>query len=163
MDDYRFALAAPRDASRIAALSRHLIEAGLRPSWPADRVLCHIRRTDSVVLTARCQGPLTEQMAAFAIMQFGDDRAHLNLLAVADGHQRRGLGRRLMAWLHDSAVVAGTFDLGLELRASNVGARRFYEALGYQAGDLIPGYYQGQEDAQRMSCNLRVDQGRLTA
>ena len=163
MDDYRFELAAPRDAQRIAALSRHLIEGGLRPTWPADRVLCHIKRTDSVVLTARFQGPLTVQLAGFAIMQFGDDRAHLNLLAVEGGHQRRGLGRRLMGWLHDSALVAGTFELGLELRANNVGARRFYESLGYKAGALIPGYYQGLEDAQRMSCDLRIGQGRLTA
>jgi ribosomal protein S18 acetylase RimI-like enzyme len=163
MDDYRFELAAPRDAQRIAALSRHLIEDGLRPTWPADRILCHIKRTDSVVLTARFQGPLTAQLAAFAIMQFGDDRAHLNLLAVESSHQRRGLGRRLMSWLHDSALVAGTFDLGLELRATNVGARRFYDSLGYKAGALIPGYYQGLEDAQRMSCDLRVGQGRLTA
>ena len=163
MDDYRFELASPRDASRIAALSRHLIEDGLRPSWPADRILCHIKRTDSVVLTARFRGPLTVQLAAFAIMQFGDDHAHLNLLAVDTGHQRRGLGRRLVSWLHDSARVAGTFDLGLELRANNVGARRFYESLGYQAGALIPGYYQGLEDAQRMRCDLRVGQGRLTA
>jgi ribosomal protein S18 acetylase RimI-like enzyme len=163
MDDYRFELAAPRDAQRIAALSRHLIEDGLRPTWPADRVLCHIKRTDSVVLTARFQGPLTVQLAGFAIMQFGDDRAHLNLLAVDSGHQRRGLGRRLMGWLHDSALVAGTFELGLELRANNVGARRFYESLGYKAGALIPGYYQGLEDAQRMSCDLRIGQGRLTA
>jgi [ribosomal protein S18]-alanine N-acetyltransferase len=163
MDDYRFELASPRDASRIAALSRHLIEDGLRPSWPADRILCHIKRTDSVVLTARFHGPLTMQLAGFAIMQFGDDHAHLNLLAVEAGHQRRGLGRRLVSWLHDSARVAGTFELGLELRANNVGARRFYESLGYQAGALIPGYYQGLEDAQRMRCDLRVGQGRLTA
>ena len=163
MDDYRFELASPRDASRIAALSRHLIEDGLRPTWPAERVLCHIKRTDSVVLTARFPGPLTVQLAGFAIMQFGDDHAHLNLLAVEAGHQRRGLGRRLLSWLHDSARVAGTFDLSLELRANNVGARRFYESLGYQAGDLIPGYYQGLEDAQRMRCDLRVGQGRLTA
>jgi ribosomal protein S18 acetylase RimI-like enzyme len=163
MDDYRFELAAPRDAQRIATLSRHLIEDGLRPTWPADRILCHIKRTDSVVLTARFRGPLTVQLAGFAIMQFGDDRAHLNLLAVDSGHQRRGLGRRLVSWLHDSALVAGTFDLGLELRANNAGARRFYEALGYKAGALIPGYYQGLEDAQRMNCDLRVGQGRLTA
>ena len=56
MDEYRFELAAPRDAVAIAALSRRLIEAGLPPSWPAERVLCHIRRTDSVVLTARFHG-----------------------------------------------------------------------------------------------------------
>ncbi|HTV77468.1 MAG TPA: GNAT family N-acetyltransferase [Steroidobacteraceae bacterium] len=163
MDDYRFEPAAPRDASRIAALSREFIENGLRPSWSAERILCHIKRSDSVVLTARFRGPLTVQLAGFAIMQFGDDRAHLNLLAVTPAHQRRGLGRRLMRWLHETAVVAGTFDLSLELRTHNVGARRFYESLGYRAGMLMPGYYQGQEDAQRMSCDLRVNQGQLTA
>jgi ribosomal protein S18 acetylase RimI-like enzyme len=163
MDDYRFELAAPRDASRIADLSRHLIEDGLRPSWPADRVLCHIKRTDSVVLTARFQGPLTLQLAGFAIMQFGSDQAHLTLLAVATAHQRRGLGRKLMIWLHESAIVAGTFDLSLELRANNAGARRFYESVGYKAGALVPGYYQGQEDALRMTCDLRVSRGSLTA
>ena len=152
MDDYRFELAAPRDAAAIASLSRRLIEAGLPPTWPADRVLCHIKRTDSVVLTARFHGTL----AGFAIMQFGDDRAHLNLLAVETTHQRRTLGRQLMNWLHESALVAGTFLLGLELRASNSGAQHFYEALGYRVEGVMPGYYQGREDAQRMSLDLRV-------
>ena len=163
MDGYRFELASPRDAVAIAALSRRLIEVGLPPAWPADRVLCHIKRTDSVVLTARFQGRWATSLAAFAIMQFGEDHAHLNLLAVDTPHQRRGVGRQLMNWLHESALVAGTFVLGLELRATNIGARRFYESLGYQAGPLMRGYYQGLEDAQRMHCDLRLGRGTTTA
>jgi ribosomal protein S18 acetylase RimI-like enzyme len=159
MDEYRFQLASSRDAAAIASLSRRLIEAGLPPAWPADRVLCHIKRTDSVVLTARFHG----QLAGFAIMQFGDDRAHLNLLAVDSAHQRRGLGRQLMHWLHDSALVAGTFLLGLELRATNSGAQRFYESLGYRPGGVMPGYYQGVEDALRMIRDLHVGRGTTTA
>ena len=158
MHDYRFELAVPRDAVAIASLSRRIIEAGLPPAWPADRVLCHIKRTDSVVVTARVHGLL----AGFAIMQFGDSHAHLNLLAVETAHQRRGLGRQIMNWLHDSALVAGTFDVALELRANNLGAQRFYESLRYRAGELMRGYYQGLEDARRMTCDLRVDRG-LTA
>ena len=158
MHDYSFELASTRDAGAIASLSRRLIEAGLPPAWPADRVLCHIKRTDSVVVTARIHGLL----AGFAIMQFGDTHAHLNLLAVESTYQRRGLGRQLMNWLHESALVAGTFDVGLELRANNLEARRFYEALGYRAGLLMRGYYQGLEDALRMACDLRVNRG-LTA
>jgi ribosomal protein S18 acetylase RimI-like enzyme len=158
MDDYRFELAAPRDAAAIALLSRSLIEAGLPPTWSAERVLCHIKRTDSVVLTARFQTTL----AGFAIMQFGDDRAHLNLLAVDSAHQRRTLGRQLMIWLHESALVAGTFLLSLELRATNKGAQRFYETLGYRPDVMVPGYYQGREDALRMTLDLRVGRS-LTA
>ena len=162
MDEYRFELASPRDAAAIAGLSRRLIEVGLPPAWPAERVLCHIKRTDSVVLTARGQVPEAAPLAGFAIMQFGDTHAHLNLLAVESHYQRRGLGRQLMHWLHESALVAGTWVLGLELRATNAGAQRFYESLGYQPGGVIRGYYQGLEDALRMSCDLRVGRG-LTA
>ena len=162
MDEYRFELASPRDAAAIAALSRRLIEAGLPPAWPADRVLCHIKRTDSVVLTARRPDLGDAPVAGFAIMQFGETQAHLNLLAVETGYQRRGLGRQLMHWLHESARVAGTWVLGLELRATNAGAQRFYESLGYQPSGVIRGYYQGLEDALRMKCDLRVGRG-LTA
>jgi [ribosomal protein S18]-alanine N-acetyltransferase len=153
MDDYRFELASPRDAAAIASMTRRLIEAGLPPSWPADRVLCHIKRTDSVVLTARCEGPV----AGFAIMQFGETRAHLNLLAVETTHQRRGLGRQLMTWLHETALVAGTWVLSLELRANNISARRFYESLLYRPSGVSRGYYQGVEDALRMTRDLRLD------
>ena len=162
MDEYRFELASPRDAAAIAELSRRLIEVGLPPAWPAERVLCHIKRTDSVVLTARRQGLEAAPLAGFAIMQFGESRAHLNLLAVETEYQRRGLGRQLMHWLHESARVAGTWVLGLELRATNGGAQRFYESLGYQPSGVIRGYYQGIEDALRMTCDLRVGRG-LTA
>jgi ribosomal protein S18 acetylase RimI-like enzyme len=162
MDEYRFELASTRDAAAIAGLSRRLIEVGLPPAWPADRVLCHIKRTDSVVLTARSPGEEAASLAGFAIMQFGETRAHLNLLAVDTEHQRRGLGRQLVHWLHESARVAGTWVLGLELRATNASAQRFYEALGYQPNGVIRGYYQGIEDALRMTCDLRVGRG-LTA
>ena len=162
MDEYRFQLASSRDAATIGSLSRRLIEAGLPPAWPADRVLCHIKRTDSVVLTARFNSQSPDLLAGFAIMQFDDDTAHLNLLAVATAHQRRGVGRHLVNWLHQSARVAGTFVVGLELRAGNAAAQRFYETLGYRPCGLIRGYYQGIEDALRMSCDLRVGRG-LTA
>ncbi|HEY6454919.1 MAG TPA: GNAT family N-acetyltransferase [Steroidobacteraceae bacterium] len=158
MDAYRFELALSRDAAAIASLSRRIVEAGLPPAWSTERVLCHIKRTDSVVVTARMHGFL----AGFAIMQFGETQAHLNLLAVETAHQRRGLGRQLMNWLHDSARVAGTFDVALEVRANNIGARHFYASLSYRAGQLMRGYYQGIEDALRMNRDLRVDRG-LTA
>ena len=68
-----------------------------------------------------------------------------------------------MNWLHESAVVAGTFTLGLELRARNLAAQRFYASLGYRPGALTRGYYQGLEDALSMTCDLRVDRGATTA
>jgi ribosomal protein S18 acetylase RimI-like enzyme len=141
------------DAPVIAAMSRRLIEEGLAPTWPAERVLRHIRHAESVVLTAKSGGVLL----GFAIMQFGDDSAHLNLLAVEPDDRRRGVGRRLLAWLEESAITAGTFLIQLELRAANESALRFYEALGYHEVGRVPGYYQRVEDAVRMQRDLRVN------
>ncbi|HTX23652.1 MAG TPA: GNAT family N-acetyltransferase [Steroidobacteraceae bacterium] len=152
--EHRLALARMADAPVIAALSRGLVEAGLTPSWPADRVARHICNADSVVLTAKRR----EALSGFAIMQFGEATAHLNLLAVDSGYQRRGLGRALLTWLEQSAVVAGTFLIELELRASNAGARAFYEQLGYRETGRVPGYYQRLEDAIRMARDLRVSE-----
>jgi ribosomal-protein-alanine N-acetyltransferase len=152
MEDYRLQLARPADASRLSAMSQSLIEAGLRPTWSAARIAWHIRHPESLVLTAR----MAQEIAGFAIMRYSDDLAHLNLLAVEPVHRRRGVGRRLIAWLEDTALTAGTFVIGLELRATNAGAYAFYAALGYCERGRVSGYYQGVEAAVRMARDLRT-------
>ena len=144
-------LAHRRDAAAIASMSRRFIESGLDPSWTTERVERAISHADSTVLTARTG----RELVGFAIMQFGDSSAHLNLLAVATGLRRAGIGRGLMTWLEDSARVAGTFMVRLECRQSNQGAVRFYRAIGYREAGVIPRYYQGREDAVRMEHDLR--------
>jgi ribosomal-protein-alanine N-acetyltransferase len=96
-------------------------------------------------------------LAAFAIMHFGDEVAHLNLLAVAPDHRRQGLGRQLMDWLTATAMEAGVFRINLELRTQNAQARAFYESLGFDQLGVVQGYYQGREAALRMSRRLAVN------
>jgi [ribosomal protein S18]-alanine N-acetyltransferase len=116
------------------------------------RITDVVRDPDSVVLTAR----LGLTLAGFAIMRYADDAAHLNLLAVAPAHRRRGIARRLVFWLEETALTAGTFVVGLELRAGNEAARAFYRALGYYELARLPGYYQGVEAAIRMARDVRA-------
>jgi ribosomal-protein-alanine N-acetyltransferase len=144
--------ALPRDAIRMSQLSALVVETGLRPAWTPRRIVAAIRDRDTMVLVARAE----RRLAGFAIMRFGEDSAHLNLLAVDQDHRRIGIGRQLLEWLEQSALVAGTFTIHLELRASNVAALEFYRALGYQQHALVPGYYQGLEDAIRMEHRLGV-------
>jgi ribosomal-protein-alanine N-acetyltransferase len=136
-------------------MSQELIESGLRPAWTAARIIWHIRHAESIVLVARSGA----EAAGFAVMRYGDDVAHLNLLAVDPAHRRRGVARRMMAWLEATAMTAGTFVIGLELRASNQGAYAFYAGLGYRELGRIAGYYQGVEPAIRMERDLRVGIG----
>jgi [ribosomal protein S18]-alanine N-acetyltransferase len=152
MDAYRIGLARRADAEILAQMSQRFVETGLKPAWGAVRIGWHIRDPDSVVLTAR----QAHCIAGFAIMRYGDDWAHLNLLAVDPRHRRRGVARTLLTWLEDSALTAGTFSVGLELRAPNSAARAFYAALGYHENGEVPGYYQGVEAAIRLKRDVRV-------
>jgi len=151
-DDYTLEPARLADATRLAALSHDYVEMGLKPAWSSSRITWHIRHPESIVLTARAG----DVVGGFAIMRYADDVAHLNLLAVDPAHRRRGVARRLMTWLEETAFTAGTFIIGLELRATNEAAFAFYSALGYRELGRVPGYYQGVEPAIRMARDVRT-------
>jgi len=145
-------LAEPRDAQAIALMSRDLVEAGLGWKYDAARVQRAIRDRDTVTLVAAQRGGI----AGFGIMEFGDERAHLVLLAVKPLQRRGGIGRALLAWLIESARTAGMESVHLELRAANEAARGFYRAMEFSETVTVPGYYRGREAALRMLRVLRM-------
>jgi ribosomal-protein-alanine N-acetyltransferase len=144
-------LAHTRDAQIIAELSRDLIEHGLGWSWTRERVARNVANADSSTVVA-CEG---DRLIGFAIMYFGDEDAHLNLLAVRSEYQRAGVGRRMFDWLRESALVAGIAVIRLELRAANRPGRQFYASLGFEETGYVPFYYRGRETALRMALRLR--------
>jgi ribosomal protein S18 acetylase RimI-like enzyme len=143
-------LARLNDAAPIARMSRELIEYGLRWRWTPARVAASIRAPEVNVLVAH----IGARIAGFAIMRYGDDTAHLELLAVAPQYRRAGIGQQLLRWLEECAMVGGTFTVTLEVRAGNEGAQSFYTRLGYRSLMQLPGYYQGKEAALRMGRDL---------
>jgi len=146
--------AKPSDAESIADMSRRLIETGLPWSWTPRRVAGHIDSSNSVVITARTDN----RLIGFAIMQFSDDAAHLNLLAVEPEYQRKGLGGSLLDWLEQSAIVAGVFFVSLEVRTDNLVAIRFYHDRGYVETGSMPKYYDRTDDATLFAHDLRTKQ-----
>src|SRR5262245_25264816 len=130
-------LARPTDAAAIASLSRDSIEYGLQWRWTPPRVAASIHAPNVNVLVARIHG----NIAGFAIMRYGDDIAHLDLLAVAPPYRRAGVGRQLLEWLEKCAVVAGIFSVALEVRAGNEEAQHFYKLMGYITLSHLPDYY----------------------
>ncbi|MDH5222781.1 MAG: GNAT family N-acetyltransferase [Betaproteobacteria bacterium] len=145
-------LADPRDAQAIALMSRDLVESGLGWKYDAARVLRAIRDPDTLAPVACERG----RIAGFSLMEFGDERAHLVLLAVRPAQRRTGVGRRLVDWLVESARTAGIASLHLELRSGNEAARAFYRAMGFDETIVVPGYYRGRESALRMIRVLRA-------
>jgi len=145
-------LARIADSYSIALMSRELIEAGLNGwSWHPDRVARAVRARDTNVLVA----DVHSHLVGFAIMDFGEARAHLSLLAVKPSHQRCGIATQMLNWLEASALAAGIERIDLELRATNDDARSFYRARGFKEGSYLPGYYLGVETALRMSRDIR--------
>jgi ribosomal-protein-alanine N-acetyltransferase len=152
-------LARPEDAQDIALMSRDLIETGLGWSWTRQRVGRSIANRDTLSIVM-CRGA---RMVAFAIMFFGDEHAHLNLLAVLPEFQRIGLGTRMIRWLEESAQAAGIRAIHLEVRARNQHARRFYRRLGFLEMALLPKYYRGIEAAVWMAHDLQTVSRRRVA
>ena len=163
-------LAQAVDAREIAEMSRDLVEQGLAWSWTPARVQHFITGSESSVVIARRDrnaiqarstrfvddryGSARRGIDGFAIMQFSDETAHLNLLAVAPEHRRQGLGRQMMQWLTTTAIEAGVFRIDLELRVQNEAARAFYQQIGFDTLERVENYYGGREAALRMTRRL---------
>lgn len=143
-------LARAADVPTLAAMSRDLIESGLDWRYTPGRLTRQMLDPDTVAVVA-CEG---SRLQGFAVMKFGELDAHLMLLCVEQQQQRRGIGRQLMQWLLQSARVAGTVEIALELRADNATAEAFYRQLGFVPTQLRRGYYDGRVDARCMLLRL---------
>ncbi len=147
---YDIRLAGASDAQPIASMSRDCIEAGLGWSWRPARVQRSI--SDAATNVVVCRDP--QGLAGFAIMKYGEEEAHLLLLAVHASRRRRGIGSALLAWLEATARTAGLGVIRLEARCGNAAAGAFYRKLGYRPIARVPGWYCGIEDGVRFAKDL---------
>ncbi len=146
-------LATTSDALRIGEMSRDFIESGLGWSWRPSRVLGAIDdKSTNVVVTVEGL-----EVIGFAVMQYLDAEARLDLFGVHPGHRRKGIGTRMVKWLEETALVNGNGVVYLETRLRNHAAREFYKSLGYRVVQRLPGYYKGRETAIRMAHDLWTD------
>ncbi|MBL6750130.1 MAG: ribosomal protein S18-alanine N-acetyltransferase [Nevskia sp.] len=87
---------------------------------------------------------------AYCLMSMAADEAHVLNLCVDPSGQRRGMGTYLLQHMIGLARAANATIVLLEVRKSNRGAIRLYEAHGFQRLGLRKGYYparDGREDA----------------
>jgi ribosomal-protein-alanine N-acetyltransferase len=140
-----------QEARAMAEMSQTLIEAGLVWRYTPRRMASLMRHADTAALVAHDGAGIQ----GFAVMQLGDEHAHLVLLCVHPMQRQRGIGRRLTEWMLASARVAGMASIRLELRADNSAAMGFYRRLGFTETTLVPGYYDGRIAARSMQLALR--------
>jgi ribosomal-protein-alanine acetyltransferase len=98
-----------------------------------------------------------ERVLGYAVTWVVADEAELANLAVAPHRRRAGIGHHLLAAAIAHAESVGVAKIYLEVRASNVSARRLYKAHGFNRVGRRPLYYRNpSEDA----LVLRLEMGR---
>jgi ribosomal-protein-alanine N-acetyltransferase len=103
-----------------------------------NRAVCHI----FVVRTS------ATPVAGFCAFWLVLDEIHINNVAILPALRGRGIGTQLMRRVFDEARRLGARRATLEVRASNEGARRLYERLGFYIASVRPRYYTNPvEDA----------------
>lgn len=72
---------------------------------------------------------------------------HVLSMGVRPERRRRGIGTRL---IREAMAHCAGKCLSLEVRVSNLGAKKFYLNCGFRELTKVPGYYHNGEDALRM-------------
>jgi ribosomal-protein-alanine N-acetyltransferase len=93
-----------------------------------------------------------ETIVGFAGLWVMVDEAHVTTFAVDPRWRRRGVGERLLLALLDISVARRAREATLEVRLSNMPARRLYEKYGFRPVGIRPRYYSDNgEDALIMT------------
>lgn len=95
--------------------------------------------------------------AGYGVLMVGVRDAHLLNLSVAEDWQGRGYGRAFLNHFIALARSCDALQIFLEVRPSNVAARRLYIDMGFHDVSVRRGYYPaglGREDAILMGLGL---------
>jgi [ribosomal protein S18]-alanine N-acetyltransferase len=93
-----------------------------------------------------------DEVAAYGGMWLMIDEGHIITFAVHPAWRRQKVGERLLLAFVDLARDRGAHEATLEVRLSNLPARRLYEKFGFRPVGLRPRYYSDDgEDALIMT------------
>lgn len=141
----------PEDVSAVAALERELFPLG--PDEDALRRMLAGQNTRALCV---CEDGALLGCGWF---QYVLDEGYVGDLAVAEAHRRRGLGEALLTALLDRARELDLAFLTLEVRESNLPARRLYEKTGFTEVGHRKNYYERpREDAVLMTFSFRREE-----
>ena len=130
--------------------SVQLIErASFTTPWPPQ---AYRQELESNRLAAYLVVTVSDEVVAYGGVWLMVDEAHVTTFAVDPAWRRRSIGERLLVGLLDVAIARRAREATLEVRLSNVAARRLYEKYGFRPVGIRPRYYSdNQEDALIMT------------
>jgi ribosomal-protein-alanine N-acetyltransferase len=111
----------------------------------------------------------TNRLAHYMVVRVGDtvvgyaglwlmvDEAHVTTFAIHPDWRRRRLGERLLLALLDIALERRAAEATLEVRLSNLPARRLYEKFGFRPVGIRPRYYTDNGEDALIMTTERLD------
>lgn len=96
------------------------------------------------------------ELLAYQVAMAGFEEWHLLNVTVSPAHQGRGLATQLLRRLIAHARCTGAPWLWLEVRPSNVQARRLYAHLGFEQVGVRKGYYPDAHGQREDALVLRL-------
>ena len=90
---------------------------------------------------------LDEALVGYGGYWLALDEIHITKFTVVAGHRGRGFGRLLMEDLIVDGISRGGATVRLEVRESNVAARRLYESMGFEVVGIRKDYYSRSRES----------------
>jgi [ribosomal protein S18]-alanine N-acetyltransferase len=124
-------------------------QASFSTPWPSNAYRSElVTNRLASYLVARIEG----RIVGYGGMWLMVDEAHITTFAIHPGWRRQRIGERLLLAFLDLARDRHAREATLEVRLSNLAARRLYEKYGFRPVGLRPRYYSdNNEDALIMT------------
>ena len=135
-------------------------EASFTTPWPPHAYRSEIETNRlAQYIVARVGG----EVVAYAGMWMMVDEAHVTTFAVHPRWRRQRIGERLLVTLLDLARGRRAREATLEVRLSNLPARRLYEKYGFRPVGLRPRYYSDDSEDALIMTTESLDTPRMQA
>lgn len=133
-------------------------QASFTTPWPP-----HAYRTEleSNRLATYLVARVGETVVGYAGMWLMVDEAHITTFAIHPGWRRRRIGEQVLLALLDLAVERRAREATLEVRLSNLPARRLYEKYGFRPVGLRPNYYSDDREDALVMTTESLDSDRM--
>jgi ribosomal-protein-alanine N-acetyltransferase len=139
------------EIAELAALAK---ESFLDP-WSAETFRHEISLPFSYVLMARTSSSPPNRLVGYLLYWLVADEMQIHSLAINSDYRRRGIASRLVRTAIERAARQEVRKVFLEVRRSNLAARKFYEKIGLSVVGMRQGYYHDtKEDALIMAANV---------
>ncbi len=134
----------------------HAIErASFAAPWPENAYRSEL---ESNRLASYLVARADDEIVGYGGMWLMVDEAHITTFAIHPAWRRQGIGERLLLAFLDLATDRHAREATLEVRLSNLPARRLYEKYGFRPVGLRPRYYSDDhEDALIMTTDPLTD------